>query len=131
MQQRIIRRYSLAFQRQVVEDLERGRFASIEEARRHHEIPGKTTVSQWLRRHGKNHLLAKVVRVEKPDEADRILRLRREVEQLQRALGQTQAEKLLNEELLKLACEQLGQDVEAFRKKCVGRPCTKPRATAG
>lgn len=84
------------------------------------------TIQRWLKRYGRNHLLAKVVRVEKPDERDRIGEYRRQISELQRALGRTQAENVLNAEFLKLACEALGQDVEAFKKKFAGRRSTPP-----
>ncbi len=113
----------MSFQRQVVDELERGRFGSIEEARAHHGIGGTSTIQAWLKRLGKNRLMAKVVRVEHPDEKDRMRELKRRVEQLERALGQTQAEKVLGESYLELACERLGEDVEAFKKKSVGKRC--------
>ena len=124
MQERIVRRYSSCFVRQVVEELENGRFASVEQARRHYGIGGSRTIGKWLRRHGKNHLQAKVVIVQKPDEADQIGQLKRQVEQLQRALGQTQAQSLLNEQYLKM--ERLGEEVESFKKKHAGKPCNGP-----
>lgn len=117
MRVRIIRRYSECFKRKVVDELESGRFDSIEGARRHYEIGGATTIQKWLNRHGKNHLRAKVVRVEKPDEKDRMQGYRREIAALQRALGQTQAENLLHASYLELACRELGQEVEVFKKK--------------
>jgi len=124
MGQRIVRRYSACFKQQVVAELESGRFDSIEAARRHYEI-GESTIQKWLKRLGRNHLKAKVVRVEAPDEADRIRQLRQRVEQLERALGQTQAQNVLHVEYLKLACEQLGQEVGSFVKKCDGRRSTQ------
>lgn len=126
MRERILRRYSECFKRQVVEDLEKGRFGSINEVRAHYEITGSMTVQKWLTQYGKNHLQAKVVRVEKPDEKDRIREYQRQIAQLERALGQTQAENVLNAAFLKLACEELGQDVETFKKKSDGRRSTPP-----
>jgi transposase-like protein len=114
----------------VIEDLERGRFATIESARLHYGIGGSWTIQKWLRRYGRNHLLPKVVRVEKPDEADQIGQLKKQIAELQRALGQTQAQNILNQEYLKLACQRLGEEVESFKKKSDGRPCTPP-ASAG
>jgi transposase-like protein len=123
MRERIIKRYSECFKRQVVEDLERGRFESIKQIKRHYGITGATTVRGWLNHYGKNHLQAKVVRVEKPDEKDRIREYKRQIVQLQQALGQTQAENVLNAEFLKLACEALGQEVDTFKKSpLAGRP---------
>ncbi len=126
MRVQVVKRYSECFKRRVVEDLEKGRFSTMAEARSHHGIAGMVTIQRWLKRYGRNHLLAKVVRVEKPDERDRIGEYRRQISELQRALGRTQAENVLNAEFLKLACEALGQDVEAFKKKFAGRRSTPP-----
>jgi transposase-like protein len=129
---RVVIRYSECFKRQVVEDLERGRFASVNQARAHYGIGGAPTVGKWLRRFGKNELIGKVVRVEKLDEADRIRELQRRVAELERALGQTQAEKLLNEAYLEQACERLGEPVAGFKKKSGGKRCIGPgRGGAG
>lgn len=127
MQDRIIRRYSACFKQQVIADLENGRFPSIEVARIHYGIGGNTTIQKWLKRFGKNHLRAKVVRVEKPDEADQMRRLKQQIAQLQQALGKTQAENVLNAEYLKRACEELGEDVERFKKKSDGSRSTPQR----
>ena len=123
MRVRVTRRYSQAFKRQVVEEIESGRFDSMQAAGLHHGIMGATTVRVWVARLGKNHLLAKVVRVEKPGEVERMMQLRRQVERLEKALGRTQAESLLNGEYLKLACEQMGEEVESFKKKSDGTRC--------
>ena len=125
MGQRIVRRYSACFKQQVVAELESGRFESVEAARRHYEIGGSMTIQKWVKRLGKNHLTAKVVRVEAPDEADRIAQLQQRVRQLERALGQTQAQNVLHEQYLRLACEQLGQEMESFVKKCDGPQSTR------
>ncbi|NNM87180.1 MAG: transposase [Phycisphaerae bacterium] len=55
MRERIIKRYSECFKRQVVEELENGRFESITQAQLHHGIPGVTTVQKWINKYGKNH----------------------------------------------------------------------------
>jgi transposase len=126
MNQRIIFRYSMSFKQQVVEELESGRFSSILEAKEHYGITGASTVQNWLKKYGRNHLCAKVVRVEKPNEKDQILQLKKQIKQLKEALGQTQAENIINQEFLKIACEQMGQDVETFKKKAGIEPFTKP-----
>src|SRR5450432_2835044 len=131
MRNRVVIRYSESFERQVVSDLESGRFSSVAAANRHHGIKGTMTVKNWVVRLGKNQLLAKVVRVEKPDEAGLVSGLREEIAQLQRALGQTQARSLLNESYLELACKRLGQEVEAFKKKSAGKRCIDPGNARG
>ena len=130
MRVRVIKRYSECFKRQVVEELEGGRFDSITQARLHHGIPGATTVQKWIKNYGRNHLQAKVIRVEKPDEQDQIRAYKKRVAQLEQALGKTQAENVLNATFLKLACERMGMDVESFKKNCDGKPSTGPKGSA-
>ena len=123
MGQRTVLRYSSCFKRQVVSDLESGRMSSIEAARAHYGIGGTTTIQRWLDQLGKNHLQAKVVRVERPDEVDQMRQLKHRIAELERALGRTQAENVLHAEYLKQACDALGEDVESFKKKSAGGPC--------
>ncbi len=126
MNQRIVVRYSMSFKHQVVEELESGRFSSITQANEHYGIAGAGTIRNWLVRYGRNHLCAKVVRVEKPNEKDKILELKKQIRQLKEALGQTQAENVINQEFLKIACEEMGKDVESFKKKAGTELFTKP-----
>ena len=117
MQQRLVIRYSMSFKRQVVSELESGRFDSILQVSEHYGITGSKTVRNWLRKFGRNHLCPKVIRVEKPDEQNQVRQLKKQIKQLKEALGQTQAENVINQEFLKIACEEMGQDVDAFKKK--------------
>ena len=128
---RVTIRYSECFKRQVVGDLEAGRFGTIGQAQEHYGIRGQGTVAYWLRKLGRNALIGKVVRVQKFDEADEIRKLKAQVGELERALGRTQAEKLLNEAYLEMACERLGEPVAAFKKKGVGKGCIGPGKAEG
>lgn len=123
---RTVIRYSTAFKHQVVSDLESGRFASVLAASEHYGIAGACTVGNWLRKYGKHHLCARVVKVEKPDEKDQIRQLKKQIKQLEQALGKTQAENVLNQSYLEIACEGLGQDVEGFKKKAVTGRSIRP-----
>lgn len=131
MKSRTVLRYSFSFRRQVVSDLEEGRFDSMEAAREHYGIGGSDTIKRWLRHYGRNHLIGKVVIVQKPDEQDQIRQLKQQVAQLQRALGKTQVLSILNEEFLRIACDQLGQDIESFKKKVATKQSTSPASEAG
>jgi transposase len=116
--QKSVIRYSEALKRTVVAGLESGRFRSIEEARRRYGIGGTRTVQGWLKKYGRNDLLAKVVRVETPDERDELKRLRRQVRELEQALAKTRVRELVNEARLEVAFEDSGEsDFEAFKKK--------------
>jgi transposase-like protein len=107
----------MAFKQQVVQELESGRLGSLGEAQVRYGIGGSGTIRKWLKRLGKNHLIPKVVRVEKPDEANQVAALKKQVRELQQALGQTQCRNVLNEAFLEIACEKLGEDVDCFKKK--------------
>lgn len=116
--ERIVLRYSEAFKRKVVEDLEKGVVDSISAAQRRYGIGGKTTVKKWLRRFGKNHLLGKVVRVETADERHEIERLRKQVRELEHALAQTRMKELLSDAHFECLCEKMGiKDIEGEKKK--------------
>lgn len=117
MKERTIFKYSMSFQQQVVEELENGRFRSVEEARLFYGVGGNGTIERWLRKYGRNHLCAKVIRVEKPNEKDQVRELRRKIHELTEALGDVQAERWLEEQFLKIACKKIGEDLEEFKKK--------------
>jgi len=131
MQPKTMIQYSVAFKQQVVADLENGRFRSILAASEHYGIGGAKTIRHWLKRFGKNHLIPKVVRVEKPEEADQIRQLKKQIRQLQEALGKTQMKSVLNESFLEIACERLGVDVEEFKKKAATKGSTDPGSGPG
>jgi transposase len=122
MNKRQTLRYTECFKRQVVDEIETGRFESAGEARCHYGIGGSATVMRWIRRYGKNHLIPKVIIVQTPDERREIERLRKEVKKLEQALGRSHVEGLLDKEFLKLACQDMGMDVESFKKKSGGKP---------
>lgn len=126
MEPKTVIRYSTAFKQQVVRDLEAGRFASFRQAMEHYGIRGNGRIQNWLREYGKEHLCGRVIRVEKPNEKDQIQQLKKKIKQLEQALGRTQADKVLNETFLEIACEELGQDVEAFKKKVGIEASIKP-----
>jgi len=126
MIQRLVYNYSTAFKLQVIEQLESGRFNSINEAREHYGIGGDNTIRLWLRKYGRNHLCPKIVRVEMPDEKDQIKQLKKQIKQLEQMLGRKDAEKAISEAFLEIACEKLGEDVEEFKKKADSVLSDKP-----
>jgi transposase-like protein len=77
-------RYSEAFKRKVVEELEKGELRNQLEARERYGIGGGSTIHRWLRKYGKNHLVAKVVKVESMKERDRIKQLKRKIRELEK-----------------------------------------------
>lgn len=110
-------RYSEAFKLQVVADVEAGRFSSCHEARLVHGIRGKDTVARWVRQYGKDHLLGKVVRVQKSDELAELKRLQAEVKRLKGFALDMAMDRELEKAAFDMLCEQQGIDPVAFKKK--------------
>ncbi len=72
-----VRRYSEAFKRQVVEELEKGKFGSAFEAQQSYGILGDRTVPRWMKKYGRDNLFPKLVRIETMKEKDRMKEDRR------------------------------------------------------
>lgn len=111
------RRYSEAFKMQVISELENGKLRSQCEAQRKYGIGGSATISKWLRKYGKHHLIPGVLTVIQPEETDRIKQLEKENRQLKQALAEAHLDAKFNQAYFKIACRHFGQDEEAFKKK--------------
>lgn len=118
---RVSIRYSEAFKHQVVKDIE-DHSISLDEARKKYGIKGGSTVYHWIKKMGKLDLLPKRLRVEKPDETDRIKVLERQVAELKNALADTQLRFLVSETQFEIVCEEQGLDPEEVKKKVRQKP---------
>lgn len=113
-------RYSEAFKLQVVSEMESGRFTSNSEAMRVYGITGATTISSWLQKYGKEHLLPRTIRVETKNDRDEVEKLKKQVRDLEKALAKMTVKSVISEAYFEIACEQSGvADVEAMKKKVV------------
>ncbi|ARN56254.1 hypothetical protein [Sedimentisphaera salicampi] len=110
-------RYSEAFKLQVVNELESGKLSCINEANIRYGIAGSHTVKRWLKKYGRNHLIPKRIRVERPDEHDRLKQLKAENKELKEALADAYLEKLVSDSRFEVTCEQFGLDSEEVKKK--------------
>jgi len=102
-------RYSEAFKQQVIQELESGDL-NIYQLTRKYGIKSFSTVQYWLRRRGKLDLLPKLIRVEKPNEKDKVKELEKQIRQLKEALADTQVRYLIAETQLEIVCKQQGLD---------------------
>jgi transposase-like protein len=112
----IVIRYSQAFKQQVIAEVEEGHL-TCGEAQRKYGIKGVSTVRHWLKRMGKLESLRTIIRVEKPNEKDRIKELERQIRQLKESLAETQVRYLMAESQFEIVCEQQGLDPEEIKKK--------------
>lgn len=108
---KIIIRYSEPFKLHVISEIESGSL-TVEEARRHYGIKGGETVQKWMKHYGRNHLLGKVVRVERPEERDQVKELEKKVRELESALAQSHIKLLAYESLVAVAEEHCKIDLK-------------------
>jgi transposase-like protein len=123
-------RYSQGFKLQLVREVETGK-ASAGAVERRYNIKGAGTVIRWVRQFGSGRY-GKVIRVEKSDEVSEATRLRSQLRRAKEALADTHMELALEQAFLVVACEQMDQSVEAFKKKHAGgRRTRRSRRTPG
>ena len=123
-------RYSKGFKMQLVREVETGQGSACA-VQRKYNIKGSDTVIRWVRQYGSGRY-GKLVRVEQGDEVNEATQLRRQLRQAKEALADAHMELALEKAFLAVACEQMGQTEEAFKKKHVGRRRTwRSRGTPG
>ena len=115
-------RYSHAFKMQAVREVENGQ-NSTQAVRRKYDIKGDGTVMRWVRQFGSGKY-GKVIRVERPNEISETARLRTQLRQAKEALADAHMELALEKAYLEVACEQMDQTLEGFKKKHAGGPRT-------
>ena len=108
--------YSDAFKRNVVEQVERGKYPSLNEARRKNGIKGKETLVHWVRKYGREGILPKRVRVEAVNEIDELKELRKRNRELEAALADAHMDWCIESAFLDIACEEMGTTAEALKK---------------
>jgi len=116
-------RYSSAFKHEIIREVESGT-RSLAEVRRVYNL-GSCTIQRWIKRMGKFDLLPRAIRVETPDERDRIKELERQIKDLKNALAETQVRYIIAESQLEVVCEQQGLDVEEVKKKLKDKPSSR------
>ena len=111
-------RYSKGFKMQCVREVEAGKSCAFA-VQRKHKIKGTDTVMRWVRQLGSGRY-GKIIRVEKAHEVNERAQLRSELRRVKEALADTHMELALERALLAVACEELDQSLEDFKKKHAG-----------
>lgn len=114
-------RYSRSFKINLVREAEAEGNVPYQVSLKYRVSP--TTVMRWVREYGSGKI-GKVIRVQNPGEVDELSRLRRELRTVKEALADAHVALAVEKAYVELACEQLGQSEEAWRKKQDGRPRT-------
>jgi transposase-like protein len=114
-------RYSRGFKIQLVKEAEEEGMCPWRVGRKYRVSP--SSVMRWVRELGSGKH-GKVIRVEKAGEVDEASRLRREMRAVKEALADAHVALAVEKAYVELACEQMGQNAEDWRKKQDGRPRT-------
>ena len=112
-------RYSKSFKLQIVREVEAGERCAFQ-VQRKYNIKGADTVMRWVRQFGSGKV-GKVIRVESAGEINEAARYRSQLRQAKEALADAHMELALEKSYLAVACEQMNQTVEGFKKKHAGR----------
>ena len=109
--------YSEAFKRQVVDEIERGKFSSIGGAGKAYGINGALTVKKWVIKYGGEQLLPRKVRIETLKEQNELKIARKRIRELEAAVADAHIDYCLEKSYLMIACERIGTDPDTFKKK--------------
>ena len=113
---RTIRRYSESLKMKVLQELSQGKYSKTE-LRRVYGL-GAGTIYAWIKKYNKLALYNQKIRIEMPQEKDKIKELQTRIRELEKALVDTQLNHLCAEAELSTALEMLGyRDREEFKKK--------------
>ena len=108
---------------QCVREVESGKSCAFA-VQRKHKIKGAGTVMRWVRQLGSGRY-GKIIRVEKANEVNEAAQLRSELRRVKEALADTHMDLVLEQAFLAVACEELDQSLEEFKKKHAGGRRTK------
>ena len=108
--------YSEAFKMQVVEEIAKGKIASILQAQKAYGIYGMATIKQWMKKYGREELLPKRVKVETMTEIDELKEAKKRIRDLEKALSNSHMDYCLERAFLEIACEKIGTSREELKK---------------
>jgi transposase-like protein len=119
MDKKVYIRYSEAFKREVVREYERG--ASATSLREKYGIQGGSTITQWVKKYGREGSRYELMVIQKPEEQARVKALEERITALEKALAQATLDKLMLESTVEVLEEELGRSV---KKNNVSRSST-------
>jgi transposase len=103
---KVLHRYSEAFRRSVVAEVEAGRYTVLQAAAAHGV--NFSSVYLWMKRYGGPDSQTRTVRVEMPDERNRIKELEKDKRALESALAQAHMKIILLESTVEVLEEKAG-----------------------
>lgn len=129
MTKTIIKRYSMAFKKQVVQEYEAG--ASMESLREKYGISGKQTVRNWIRQYGRTGVRHQIMTIDNADVQAENRVLQERIANLEKLVAQLSLDKLMLESTLTVAEKELGYTVKKKRATKSSRKRSRPENGAG
>ena len=105
MDKQLIKRYSVSFKRHVVAEYESG--SSMHALTRRYGV-SHTSLKKWIKQYARAGLRHQIMHIQKPEEKDRVRQLEARVAALEKALAQSQLDKLMLETIIEVAEEEEG-----------------------
>lgn len=107
---RIVKRYSIAFKRSILAEVESGQYTVLEAARIHGIPFGSIYV--WKKCYGTESSQARIVRIEMPNERNGLKELEKKNKELEKALAHAHLKIMTLETTLEVLEEKTGQTVK-------------------
>lgn len=112
---KILRRYSESFKLKILTELSHANYTKSKLGKIYGINP--TTINQWIKKYDRKDLMNTRVMVESKDEISRLKALQKEVEQLKDLLIKKDLDKLVMDNYLEVAAENLGyKNAEELKK---------------
>lgn len=121
MVKKVIKRYSMAFKKQVVEEYESG--TSIARLQRKYGIPNGPTIKRWVKQYSPEGVRHQIMHIQRPEEQEQVKEQQQRIAELEQVVAQLALDKFMLESSLAVAEAQLGYEV---KKKDVTKSSVKP-----
>ena len=105
MEKQVLKRYSIAFKKYIVEQYESGE--TIGGLTKRYGVSGPS-IRKWILQYARAGLRHRLMHIQKPEEQDRIRELEARVAALEKALAQSQLDKMMLETIIEVAEEEEG-----------------------
>ena len=125
MVEKVIKRYSMAFKKQLIQEYEQG--AEIAVLQRKYGIPQGPTIKRWIKQYSRKGVRHKVMHIQRPEEQEQLKVLQKRISELEKLVAQLSLDKFMLESSLAVAEEELGYEL---KKKGVTKSSLKPLDSA-
>jgi transposase-like protein len=110
MAEKVIKRYSMTFKKQVVQEYEGG--TSIARLQRKYGIANGPTIKRWISQYSREGVRHQVMHIQRPEEQEQVKELQQRLAELEKLVAQLSLDKFMLESSLAVAEEQLGYELK-------------------